>query len=136
MPLMSRRLCHQSSPDLDLDGLGWRTSIFRSQPHTSAWINESSQILNEGDIFLMHNHVTTRCIVTGPTEDIKAFHGAMIRVPEGGTEMTLDFDRIIPMPEVIKNTDNARDLDLGIEILLGSPRPDVPLSSCLTRPWV
>jgi hypothetical protein len=84
----------------------------------------------------MPNHVTTRCIVTGPTADIQYFRNTTIRVPEGGDEPTLDFDRIIPMPDVIKNTDGATDIDLGIEILIGSPRPDMPLSSYLTWSWI
>jgi hypothetical protein len=83
----------------------------------------------------MPNHVTTRCIITGPTEDIKRFHSSLIQIPEGGAELTLDFERIIPLPEVIKNTDNARDIDLGIEILTGSPTPDMAKSSYLTWPW-
>ncbi len=84
----------------------------------------------------MPNHVTTRCTVTGPTEDIQRFRTTMICVPEGGDEPTLDFDRIIPMPGVIKNTGSAAYIDLGIEILTGRPRANGWSSSHLTMPWV
>ncbi|MER9937434.1 hypothetical protein [Mesorhizobium sp. M0088] len=45
----------------------------------------------------MPNHVTTRCTIIGPAEDIAAFHAAMIRTNEKG-ETFLDFEQIIPMP--------------------------------------
>jgi hypothetical protein len=109
-------------------------SHFR-EPATPVSVNEVP-VNNEGDVFLMPNHVTTRCFVTGPTADLERFHSTMICVPEEGVELTLDFDRIIPMPQVIKDTDCATDIDLGIEILTGRPRLDMPKSSYLTWPWV
>jgi Api92-like protein with ferredoxin domain len=53
----------------------------------------------------------------------------MICVPEGKDEQTLDFNLIIPMPEVVKGTSAGGDVDLGIEILTGQPIPGK--SSCL-----
>src|SRR4051794_30539788 len=54
-------------------------------------------------------------ILTGPTEDIAHFCARLIRVPDEATEVTLDFDRIIPMPGILKGTGDA-GADLGIEI--------------------
>jgi hypothetical protein len=83
----------------------------------------------------MPNHVTTRCIMTGPTEDIALFCALHIRVPDEAAELTLDFDRIIPMPEILKRP-GAAYAKLGIEILTGKPKPGSLSWSFLDPPWV
>jgi len=47
----------------------------------------------------------------------------MILVPEGNDEETLDFNRIIPMPETLKCTTAGSGANLGIELLTGKPQP-------------
>src|SRR5437762_1246741 len=82
---------------------------------------------------ILPNHVTTRCLVTGPCPEIDRFRTTIIRVPEGDDEETLDFNLVIPMPEVVKRTTSGSDADLGIEILTGQP---ISGKSCLDLRWV
>jgi hypothetical protein len=70
----------------------------------------------------MPNHVTTRCIITGPDKELERLHTTLIRVPEGDDEETLDFELITPMPETLKSTIAGKDADLGIEVLTGKPK--------------
>ena len=53
----------------------------------------------------MPNHVTTRCIVTGPDSEIARFRELMFKKVRGDLEdeksegeLTFDFDQLIPMP--------------------------------------
>jgi Api92-like protein with ferredoxin domain len=51
----------------------------------------------------MPNHVTTRCVVTGPSTDVAAFRSRMIVTTEderGAPSTLLDFGKIIPMPKI------------------------------------
>src|SRR5690242_5544191 len=72
---------------------------------------------------LMPNHVATRCVITGPGEELERFRTTMIRVPEGEDEVTLYFNRITPMPEILKSTTAGSEASLGIEVLTGKPKP-------------
>jgi hypothetical protein len=62
----------------------------------------------------------------------------MILVPldETETEETLDFNRVTPMPAILKDIVAGSDTRLGVEILTGIPKPDLWGQSCLTIPWV
>jgi len=71
----------------------------------------------------MPNNVTTSCIVTGPAHEIEHFRATVICVPEQESEITLDFNRIVPMPDILKATSKSANADLGIEILTGKPKP-------------
>jgi len=88
----------------------------------------------------MPNHVTTRCIITGPDKELGRLHTTLIRVPEGDDEETLDFELITPMPETLKSTIAGKDADLGIEILTGEPQPcifdDFGSDSYLDFHWI
>jgi len=44
----------------------------------------------------MPNHVTTRCIVTGPQPEIARFRELIFRFHDG--DQILDFNEVIPMP--------------------------------------
>ena len=50
----------------------------------------------------MPNHVTHRLQISGPAEKIKAFKEAFLSIEEDS--VMLDFERIIPMPEIISKT--------------------------------
>lgn len=52
----------------------------------------------------MPNHVTTRCIVTGPTDQITRFRAEVLdpQAEEGREAAAFLFDRIIPMPSGLK----------------------------------
>lgn len=54
----------------------------------------------------MPNHVTTICTVTGEAEALKGFRAW---IADGG----FDFERIIPRPESIKETESSTDATLG-----------------------
>ena len=71
----------------------------------------------------MPNRVMTRCMVTGPRQEIECFRTTVIGVPEERDEETLDFNLIIPMPEALKHTVSGGSAPLGIEILTGKPKP-------------
>jgi hypothetical protein len=74
----------------------------------------------------MPNHVTTRCIVTGPAEQIIRFREQMIHLePQTNYKGELmdpviifDFNRIIPMPQVVKNAESSTTAEFGAELLL------------------
>lgn len=53
----------------------------------------------------MPNHVTTRCIVTGSTSELIRFRDTCIGLRHGDEDPSLDFQRIIPMPEGLRDTD-------------------------------
>jgi len=84
----------------------------------------------------MPNHVTTRCIVTGPIGDVEQFRAAVICVSKEDDEVTLDFHQIAPMPEIFKESADWSNAELGIEILTGKPRPDFYNRSFLDLPWI
>ena len=71
----------------------------------------------------MPNHVTTQCVITGPDKELERLRTTVIRVPEGEDQETLDFNLIIPMPEILKSTIPGTDANLGIEVLTGTPKP-------------
>jgi hypothetical protein len=50
----------------------------------------------------MPNHVTTRCLVSGPEADICEFRNRAFREKDG--ETIFDFNAFIPMPSVIAET--------------------------------
>ena len=69
----------------------------------------------------MPNHVTTRCTVTGPIADVDRFHAEVICVRDGDDIISVDFEKVIPMPAILKESSNWHDAELGIEILTGKP---------------
>jgi len=60
----------------------------------------------------------------------------MIRVPDGYREITLDFEQIVPMPTIVKQTGRSNNSDLGIEILTGAAKPGLFNWSALEFPWM
>lgn len=77
----------------------------------------------------MPNHVTTLCKITGPKSALKKFSDAHLVAradpPEEGeallksAERRLDFNTIIPMPEVIKGTQSSSDAEQALFALHG-----------------
>lgn len=62
----------------------------------------------------MPNHVTTKCTVEGPTEDVQRFHAEVI---EG--DPSFDFSKIVPMPKEMEGTESSTDGYLGLYALRG-----------------
>lgn len=102
----------------------------------------------------MPNHVSHHCIVTGPAEDVAAFRTLMFREepvlyglfhkdeakrgqPTGEIETIFDFNAIIPMPEILKGSENSSDVSFGL-FALGKEKLEAgPFrASPLTYPWV
>src|ERR1051325_3871067 len=83
----------------------------------------------------MPNHVTTRCIVTGPAAEVCRFRQAAVCVSEIDYIESIDFEKIVPMPEVLRESSKWNDAELGIEILHGKPKPST-LWSYLENPWI
>ena len=74
------------------------------------------------------NHVTSRTVFSGARESIDTLRTKVINVDEYG-ETIFDFDRIIPMPEIIRNTQSSSFLNLWRQAL-GADAP-----KCLECSW-
>lgn len=77
----------------------------------------------------MPNHVTTRCIVTGPAAAIRAFK-ALAFVPDDKGAPSFDFNRIIPMPSQLEGAEASTDAERGAELIVmrataGAPYADI-----------
>ncbi|MFC7706192.1 hypothetical protein ACFQXB_18585 [Plastorhodobacter daqingensis] len=75
----------------------------------------------------MPNHVTNRLTVTGPATSIKAFRQAFLpassETDEDGVEQSFihfDFNRLTPMPEILRRTENGSSVATGL-LVLGRP---------------
>ena len=73
----------------------------------------------------MPNHVTNRIIITGPREARLAFkRGFLKEIREKGSDgqeilsAEFDFERIVPMPDLIRATESSTDVAMGL-VLLG-----------------
>jgi hypothetical protein len=64
----------------------------------------------------MPNHVTTRCIVTGPQSEIDRFREMTFRSDHG--DQILDFNEIIPMPLSIRDSEASNTWEQAAELLL------------------
>jgi hypothetical protein len=88
----------------------------------------------------MPNHVTTRCVVKGSAEDVAAFKDLMIGPDDSkpiGTPLTatiplkkptepelfFNFERIKPMPDIVRNTQSGSQADDGM-LALGFKKPN------------
>lgn len=89
----------------------------------------------------MPNHVTHRMIVTGPDALVKAFqekhfieHKGTNRLGDDWTETQFDFNTIIPMPEILRDSESSSLVDDGLAVL---GRDDIAtLDTMLGYPWV
>ncbi len=64
----------------------------------------------------MPNHVTTRCIVTGPQPEIARFRELIFRFHDG--DQILDFNEVIPMPLAIRDSEASPKWEQAAELLL------------------
>ena len=75
----------------------------------------------------MPNHVTNRLVVTGPASTITAFRQAFFS-PSGAANRNddrqgtnqFDFNRIIPMPDILRQTESSSAVSTGL-LILGRP---------------
>jgi hypothetical protein len=70
----------------------------------------------------MPNHVTHRVTVTGLEGLIRDFIGSHIH-PDGDNNPQLDFNTVVPMPAVLRDSDESTDATLGYELLIGHTMP-------------
>lgn len=71
----------------------------------------------------MPNHVTTRCIVTGPSTIIAKFCGDLFEVSptedgDKNKDSLFDFQKIIPMPEVLKGVEASTISEYGLKLII------------------
>lgn len=85
----------------------------------------------------MPNHVTTRCVVSGPTERIQAFREKHIVVDKDG--LNFDFNTFVPMPALVRDTESSSTVEFA---LFATGKEDVvprwsgiPMTSPLTYQW-
>jgi hypothetical protein len=85
----------------------------------------------------MPNHVTHRIVVTGPAADLTAFRDRCFveqKDPQDGTpSVQFDFNRIIPMPDAIRDSESSSTVDFGLFVLSGGEH--CRFGSPLTYPW-
>jgi Ferredoxin-like domain in Api92-like protein len=63
----------------------------------------------------MPNHVTTRCLVSGPDASVKQFRKRAFRIEDG--ETIFDFNAFVTMPAVIRETKSGSASDQGAVLL-------------------
>lgn len=86
----------------------------------------------------MPNHVTHRCVVKGPVERLIEFKERHFRADpdtSAGDRATFDFNTIIPMPEILRNTESGSDVEFGL-FAIGHRGLSQFSTSPLTYPWV
>lgn len=67
---------------------------------------------------VMPNHVSTRCIITGPEDILRAFISRHITLdPAEDEEVSFDFATIIPRPAVVESVVASSTLDKGLVAL-------------------
>ncbi len=75
----------------------------------------------------MPNHVTTRCIVTGPDEEVARFRAKMIVTLQDKDEFIgtlrepytcFDFNQIIPMPEILWSSESSSVAEEGVILIM------------------
>lgn len=81
----------------------------------------------------MPNHVTTRCIVTGEESEIKRFCDTFFSKDQNG-EFCVDFNRVIPMPEILINTVEGSVSSTGV-LLLRIAYGITNAEQELSKPW-
>jgi antirestriction protein ArdC len=88
----------------------------------------------------MPNHVASRILVTGPTGDIASFRNLMIKPAEDPDEpdaLVFDFNGIVPMPAILRETENSSDVTMGAFALgLALKHPFPRTTGYLAYPWV
>jgi hypothetical protein len=70
----------------------------------------------------MPNHVTTVCTVRGPEESVERFCALHLAGE-------FDFNTVIPMPEILRDSESSSDVDMGLLALRGR----VPSNTFLPR---
>ncbi|CUW41907.1 conserved protein of unknown function (plasmid) [Magnetospirillum sp. XM-1] len=80
----------------------------------------------------MPNHVTTRVVLHGEPEQIAAFLHAHIREDQEGKRF-LDFETVIPMPDVVRMTDATAETQLGFVTVM---RDAEAAARYLEYPWI
>lgn len=89
----------------------------------------------------MPNHVTSRCVITGPAADVARFRERMIvtkmeepqeswradRKPQPYT--TFDFDAIIPMPEVLRRAEDSTAAEEGMALITARGERGAPFAT-------
>lgn len=68
----------------------------------------------------MPDYVSTRCTVTGSPLELERFKATCFTGPD---RRRFDFETVIPMPEVLRHTDDGSDTELGYEAILEVPYP-------------
>lgn len=64
----------------------------------------------------MPNHVTSRCTVTGPAEDIVALRAQIFSLDED-QNLFFDFDKIIPMPVMLRKVEESNVSKQGAALI-------------------
>ena len=65
----------------------------------------------------MPNHVSNRCTVTGPEDEVARFRATCF-TPDGDGDPILDFNTVIPMPEILRTIEDSSRYEMGFELLI------------------
>jgi hypothetical protein len=63
----------------------------------------------------MPNHVTTRCLVSGPDDAVNEFRKRAFRIEDG--ETVFDFNAFVPMPSIIRDRQSGSVAEQGSALL-------------------
>jgi hypothetical protein len=101
----------------------------------------------------MPNHVTHRVVVRGPAPDLSLFKDTFLPLQTAtdqagdphSPERVFDFNALVPMPEIIRDTESSSTVNDGL-VVLGMPKiPDLfghatslteAITKYLAMPWV
>ncbi len=82
----------------------------------------------------MPNHVTHRVAITGDVGEIKRFRETCFTLEEG--EPCFDFEKIIPMPEILKGSESSSSVDHWLFAMGHDFASFGYITNPLTYPWV
>lgn len=77
----------------------------------------------------MPNHVTHRMTIKGPTADVAACIERHIPTDPVNKSRDLDFNTVVPMPEIIKGTESSSTVEYGVWVLTGEYKYGSPLGT-------
>lgn len=76
----------------------------------------------------MPNHITTICKIVGEQADIEKFcETHLVQDPESGNRF-LDFNTVIPMPEILRDLSEGSDAEMGAELITWRGSSCAPLA--------
>ena len=84
----------------------------------------------------MPNWCENNMKVTGAAEEIARFKQTCIRPDEDDDEPTFDFNTVVPMPAILKDSEVSTEVNYGLKILGRSDLSRDTFADMMNYPWV